>query len=107
MRSIDVVRTSGWLLFATVVLAALLTGGLWFRRREVRELMDDEVTRANRADALAGGFAVAMGAGILIYGAESFAPNPMGAREAVHLIVSAGLATALLRFGMLERRAIG
>jgi len=107
MRTVDIVRTSGWLLFAAVVLAALLTGGLWFKRREVRELMDDEVTRANRANALTAGFAVAMGAGILLYGAESFAPDTFSAREAIHLVVSVGLATALLRFGMLERRAIG
>ena len=107
MRSVDIVRTSAWLLFAVVVLAALLSGGLWLKPREVRALMNDEVTRANRADALGAGFTVAMGAGILLYGADSFAPGPIDLRDGIHLIVSAGLATALLRFGLLERRAIG
>jgi len=107
IRKVDIVRTGGWLLFSAIVLAALVTGGLWLKSREVRELMDDEVTRANRADALTRGFTVAMGAGILLYGADSFAPNPIDLRDGIHLIVTAGLATALLRFGMLERRAIG
>ncbi|HEY6814952.1 MAG TPA: hypothetical protein VI168_05385 [Croceibacterium sp.] len=106
MQSVDLVRTAGWLLFSAVVLAALLTGGLWFKPREVRELMNDEVTRANRAEALGAGFTVAMFAGILLYGADSFAPGPVDLRDGIHLIVSAGLATALLRFGLLERRAL-
>jgi hypothetical protein len=29
----------------------------------------------------------------------------MGAREAIHVIVSLGIAAAIVRFGMLERRA--
>jgi hypothetical protein len=32
--------------------------------------------------------------------------EPLGAREAVHIIVTAGMLTALLRFGFLERRAL-
>jgi hypothetical protein len=107
MRTVDMVRTAGWLLFSVAVLAALLGGGWWFRPRRVRELMEDEVTRANRASALSGGFAVAMFAGILLYAADSFAPGPINLRDGIHLIVSAGLATALLRFGLLERRALG
>ena len=106
MRPVDMVRNAGWLALAAVVLAGLVTGGFWFRPREVRSLMNDEVTRANRADALTGGFTVAMLAGILLYGADSFAPNPIDLRDGIHLIVTAGLGTALLRFGMLERRAI-
>lgn len=106
MRNVDIVRTSGWLLFSAVVLAVLLNGGFWWRSPAVRELMDDEVTRANRADALSRGFAVAMMVGIMVYGVASFAPNPIDLRDGIHLIVTAGLATALLRFGILERRAI-
>jgi hypothetical protein len=69
--------------------------------------MNDEVTRANRADALSAGFSVAMFAGILIYGLDAFAPNPIDLRDGVHLIVTAGLGTALIRFSLLERRALG
>jgi hypothetical protein len=107
MRPVDMVRNAGWLALALVILAGLVTGGFWFRAREVRQLMNDEVTRANRADALMAGFTVAMLAGILLYAAVSFAPNPINLRDGIHLMVTAGLGTALLRFGVLERRALG
>jgi hypothetical protein len=89
-----------------VILAGLLTGGFWRRSREVRELMNDEVTRANRDNALVWGFTAAIVAGIVLYAIESFTPDAASAREVIHVIVSAGLVVALLRFGFLERRAL-
>ena len=106
LRPVDMVRNAGWLVLAAVILAGLVTGGFWLRSREVRSLMDDEVTRANRADALMRGFTVAVATGIVLYGIEAFVPGTLNTREAIHLIVTFSLATALLRFGMLERRAI-
>ncbi len=32
--------------------------------------------------------------------------EPVSGRDAVHIIVTAGIAVALIRFGMLERRAL-
>ena len=49
-RALDYVRIGAWLLLALVVLAALLTGGFWQKSKAVRALLEDEVTRANRAD---------------------------------------------------------
>lgn len=103
VRPVDFVRTGGWLALTLVLLAALWTGGFWLRRREVRALMDDEVTRAHRADALALGFLATMLAAVGYYLVGVF--EPTGAREALHGVVTIGIAVALLRFAVLERRA--
>jgi hypothetical protein len=103
-RLVDHAKFGAWLLLSLVLLAALWTGGFWLRQRAVRALMDDELTRANRAAALSLGFLVAMLAGIALYILDQF--EPMSSRMALHLVVTAGIAAALLRFGALERRAL-
>jgi hypothetical protein len=102
-RNVDVVRLSAWVVLSLVLLFALWTGGSWLQRKAVRELLNDEVTRAHRGDALSLGFLCAMLAAIGIY-VLSMA-EPIHVREALHLVVSTGIAVALLRFGFLERRA--
>ncbi|HYD23920.1 MAG TPA: hypothetical protein VEB68_03925 [Croceibacterium sp.] len=104
-RTVDHVKLGAWLLLSGVLLAALWTGGFWLQKREVRDLMDDEVTRGHRAAALSLGFLVAMLTAIALYLVDLF--EPMTARMAIHLVVTAGIAAALLRFGLLERRALG
>ncbi len=102
-RAVDHVRIGAWALLSTVVLFTLATNGFWTRSAAVRAIIDDELTRANRASALQWGFIAAMVAGIVCYvvqGATQFT-----VREVIHLIVSAGMVAALVRFGMLERRA--
>jgi hypothetical protein len=104
-RAVDQVRIGAWSLLATVLLLLVVTGGAWIRPRAIRALMDDEVTRANRASALGLGFTLAMAMGI---GLWVFAPMlELTGRQAIHFIVSIGLASALIRFGLLERRALG
>ena len=102
-RVVDYVRIGAWYLLALVILAALLTGGFWLKPKAVRALMEDDVTRANRADALRLGFGLAMAAAIGLYAVSG--PGGLTAREVIHIIVSVGLGASMLRFGFLERRA--
>lgn len=103
VRNVDRVKISAWVVLSLVMLLALWSGGFWFRRKAVRDLLDDEVTRAHRADAMSLGFVCAMLAGVATYILSMF--EPLHAREALHLVVSIGIASAMLRFGFLERRA--
>lgn len=102
-RVVDQVKVGAWLLLSVALLAALVTKGFWFHARDVRNLIDDENTRANRLDALRWGFLAAMLTGVLLYFWDQL--EPMSARQAIHLIMSLGLGAALVRFGMLERLA--
>ena len=102
-RNVDRVKISAWVVLSLVMLLALWSGGFWFQRKAVRDLLDDEVTRAHRADAMSLGFVCAMLAGVATYILAMF--EQIHAREALHLVVSIGIAAAMLRFGFLERRA--
>ena len=82
---------------------ALATKGFWFEPREMRDLVDDENTRANRNEAMRWGFLFAMAAAIGVYILTMF--DIVTGREATHIIMSFGIAAAILRWGVLERRA--
>lgn len=104
-RAVDQVRLGAWVAMSLVVLAVLATGGFWFRSKEARAMIEDEITRANRASALGVGFVCAMLTATICYvmrGAWEFSVG-----EVIHLIVTAGLFSALIRFSFLERRALG
>ena len=102
-RLVDHVRIGGWVVLSLFLLAALSTKGFWFHRQEVRDLIDDESTRSHRRDAMVWGFLASMLVAILLYVVAMF--EAVSGREAIHIIVSFGLAAALVRFGVLERRA--
>lgn len=102
-RTVSLVRLGGWTALALVILGGLTTGGFWLKSKEVRALMEDETTRAHRADALSLAFVLAMLTGIGLFVLQVFVP--IETRVAIHLILSVGFAAALLRFGLLERRA--
>jgi hypothetical protein len=103
-RPVDHLKISAWLVLTTVLLAGLATGGAWFRPRAVRELLNDESTRAHRQTAYVYGFWAAMGTALSLYVVNMF--EPVSGRDAVHIIVTVAVATALLNFGLLERRAL-
>lgn len=104
MRAVDATRISAWLVWALALLLLLATGGGLFRSSKVRALLNDEGTRAHRLRAIAFGFWAAMLACVAVYVSSAF--KPVTAREAVHLVLTLGVGGALLRFGMLERRAL-
>ena len=98
------VKISAWLVLSIVLLAALATKGFWLQPREVRDLIDDENTRANRAEAMRWGFLFSMGTAIGVYALALF-DTSLTARDAVHLVLTVGLLAALVRWGVLEKRA--
>jgi hypothetical protein len=102
-RDVDHFKIGAWVALSIVLLFALASKGFWFRPKEVRELIDDETTRAHRLDAMRLGFLFACGAAIAAYFIAKF--EPLTAGEAAHLVLTFGLGAALIRFGVLERRA--
>ena len=102
-ESARTVKIGAWLVLSAVLLAALTTKAFWFERREVRELIDDEHTRANRLDAIRYGYIASMVTAMAIYFWVQV--QSLTAMETIHLVLSAGLGAALVRFGFLERRA--
>lgn len=102
-RPVDQMKISAWLVLSAVLLAAIATNGFWLQRREVRAMIDDEGTRANRSDAMRFGFIFAMLTCIVVYFITMF--EPVNGRDAVHIVMSDGLGAALIRWGWLERRA--
>jgi len=69
----------------------------------VRNLMNDDITREHRAQALSLGFLIAMLTAIALYVIDM--AEPVATRVAIHVVVTLGIGAALVRFGMLERRA--
>lgn len=103
-RGVDYVRIAGWIALATVLLAILMRGGFWFKSAAVRALVEDEVTRANRARAVETGFVATMIAAICLYVFNLF--EPVSGRAAIHILLSIGIGFAALHFAALERRAL-
>jgi hypothetical protein len=103
-RPVDHLKIGAWLLLSIVLLVGLATNGAWFQPRAIREVINDESTRAHRQMGYVYGFWAAMLAALALYVLNMF--DPVSGRDAVHVIVTIGIAAALVRFGMLERRAL-
>jgi hypothetical protein len=104
LRTVDHFRIAAWLMLSAVMLLALYTGGFWFRPRAVRQILNDETSRAHQLQAISLGFLFSMGAGIALYFVSLF--EPLGGRDTVHIMMTFGIAAALIRWGALERRAL-
>ncbi len=99
----DYVEIGAWVALSLVLLAALTTTGFWWHRKEVRDMIDDEGTRAHRVSALGWGYVMAILSAVTLFLLSIF--EPISAREAIHVIVSLGIGAAIIRFAMLEHRA--
>ena len=97
-------KISAWLVWALVLLIAFAFAGGHFRGKAVRALVEDEVAVANRAKGYAAGFWAAAAAAIALYVINMF--EPVSGRDAIHLILTALVGAAMIRFGVLERRAL-
>ena len=104
LRLVNYMSIGGGLVLSIILLFGLVTGGSPLRGARVLALMNDENTQANRAQAFQSGFVFTMGGAILLYILSLF--TPVDGREAIHVLMTIGIATALLRFGLLERRAM-
>lgn len=102
-RPVDHVRIAAWLVLSVVILIVLVSGGGWIYPREVRRLANDEATQAHRANAFRAGFLSSMAACVVLYCISLF--EPVGGRQAIHLVMTVGIAVTLIWFGFLERRA--
>jgi hypothetical protein len=99
----DLVRVVAYPLWPALMLAFIASGGGFILSREVRAVLNDETTHAHRRRALEFGFWGAMAGALAGYGLSlAGAATPLAV---AHLVLSAGLAAAMVAFAALELRA--
>lgn len=104
LRTVDAVKLAAWLVWVAALLLLLATGGSLFRGRGLRALLNDEFTRRNRAQAYVAGVWAAVISAVGLYLIDLF--DVVATREAIHFILSAAIASALITFAVLERRSL-
>jgi drug/metabolite transporter (DMT)-like permease len=100
---LQISRRIAWAVNAVLLLALLATGGGILNSREIRMLVNDEISRMNYKTSVIVGFWVAMTCALLLFAVPAFVS--FTAHQAVYLIVTAAVATASLTFAWLEYRA--
>lgn len=96
---------NGWAINVIALMLLLvirLQGGL-LNRREIRNLINDDVSREHHREAINGGFWVAMIGAMTVFFLPAF--KSYTAREGSYLIVTAAVGFSLLKFCYLEFRA--
>lgn len=102
-RQASDLHIAAWLVLSVIILAVLTTGGGWIYSGKVRRLANDEGTRVHRDRSFRVGFLASMITCVVLYFASAF--EPLSAREAIHFVMTSGIAVAVLWFAYLERRA--
>ena len=98
----DPVRGAVWAVLTLLWLILLATGGGVLLSRQVRSMMNDEVSLLNRRRAVETGFWTAMAAAIALYFASYAWPVPV--RAALAILTEVAIAAALIRYAWLELR---
>jgi hypothetical protein len=102
LRNVDIVRTAGFVVLA-LVLAVRSTTAFSFAGRNA--VLDDELTRANRASAARVGFWAMFLAALVMLAVSFFETvTPM---QIIPVLIGAGAVSAALRFVVLEGRGGG
>ena len=96
-------RVIMWAVNAAALLLLLFTGGGLFQRKEIRTLVNDEVTRTHSRSAVVVGYWTSMVIAMALYALAG--DEGLTAREAIYLIVTPSVCLALLVFSWLELRA--
>ena len=96
-------QTALWTFQSALLLLLLATGGGLLHQTKIRSLMNDDVSREHHKTAVAAGFWTAMITALVFYWVPGVDAHT--AREAIQLVVTMGIATALLVFASLELRA--
>ena len=92
----------GFVVWAAALLMLVATGGGAFRSREVREILDDELARAERGVAYQNAFWAVMVVSLAGYLAGHF--TQVSGRILAHVSLSAGVAAAVITTAWLNRR---
>jgi len=101
-RSVDIVRTAGFIILALVIALRSTTAFSFVGRNAV---LDDELTRANRASAARVGFwAMFLAAMVMLVVSFIETVTPM---QIMPVLIGAGAVSAALRFAVLEGRGGG
>ena len=103
LRTVDIVRTAGFVLLALVLAIRSTTAFSLIGRNAV---LDDELTRANRASAARVGFWTTF-AGAIVCLVVSMAVEPLAATQIMPILIGVGAVSAALRFATLEGRGGG
>lgn len=103
LRTVEIVSLGSHLFLGVVLLFLFATGGGWRYGKAVRALLDDETTRAHRAQAYAWGFWALALCVVTLYATAPFVLLATG--DIAHILLSVAVAVPALRFVMLERRA--
>jgi hypothetical protein len=102
-KGLHMSRSIMWSVNVIFLLAFLATGGGILTSREIRELVNDEVSRLNYKTSVVAGFWVAMISALAIYiipALEGFT-----GRQATYVVVTASVAVTASVFSYLELRA--
>ena len=102
VRSVDAVASVGFVAWGAALLMLVATGGGAFRSRDVREILDDELARAERGVAYQNAFWTVMVVSLAGYIAGHFTEVP--GRMRAHVSLSAGVVVAATTIAWLNRR---